>query len=152
MIRAFARPLALVGLGIAGSLGGCGEAPVLRVDHAYVRLAAVKGNPSAAYFTVHGGPRATRLLSVTSPLVVKSELHASMKQGDAMTMTPEAAVDVPAKAELVFAPGGRHAMLYDVNEAVKPGGSVPLVFTFADNSRLELSAPVIAAGDPAPSR
>ncbi|MBX9813982.1 MAG: hypothetical protein A4S12_11775 [Proteobacteria bacterium SG_bin5] len=150
MIRPLSRLAPLGAVALLAPLAGCGQPAQLSVDHAYVRLAAVKGNPSAAYFTIHGGPGATRLLSVTSPLVVKSELHASMKHDGAMTMTPEAAVDVPAKADLVFAPGGRHAMLYDVNEAVKPGGAIPLVFTFADNSRIEVSAPVIAAGAPAP--
>lgn len=150
MIRAFARPSILGAAIFAAALAGCGEAPALRVDHAYVRLSAVKGNPSAAYFTLHGGPAATQLLSVTSPFVVKSQLHASMKHDGATMMMPERAVAVPAKAELTFAPGGRHAMLYDVNDSVKPGGSIPLVFTFADNSRIEVTAPVIAAGDPAP--
>jgi len=145
MIRTFG-PLALA-LGVAA----CGQAPVLRVDHAYVRLPAVKGNPGAAYFTVHGGPSATRLLSVTSPLIVKSELHETMRHdGGAAMMMPARDVAVPAKADLVFAPGGRHAMLHDFNAAVKPGGRIPLVFTFADNSRIEVTAPVIAAGDPAP--
>lgn len=150
MIRALARPALLGAALLATGIAGCGEAPVLRVDHAYVRLSAVKGNPSAAYFTVHGGPAATKLLSVTSPFVIKSELHASMQHNGAAMMMPERAIDVPAKAELTFAPGGRHAMLYDVNEGVKPGGRIPLVFTFADNSRIEVTAPVIAAGDAAP--
>lgn len=132
------------------ALAACGQPSELRVEKAYVRLPAVAGNPGAAYFTLHGGPRDTRLLSVTSPLVIKSELHESMNHGGTSMMMPARDVPVPAKADLVFAPGGRHAMLYDLNAAVKPGGTIPLVFTFADNTRLQLDARVIGAGDPAP--
>lgn len=132
-------------------LAACGRPAPLYVDKAYVRLPAVAGQPGVAYFTVHGGPEATRLLSVTSPLVIKSELHESMTgAGNMATMAPLRDIAVPARARLVFAPGGRHAMLYAINGGVKKGGTVTLVFTFADAERIEVDAPVIAAGDPPP--
>lgn len=133
-------------------LAACGRPAPLYVDNAYVRLPAVAGQPGVAYFTVHGGPEATKLLSVTSPLVIKSELHESMTDAGGMaTMSPLRDIAVPARAKLVFAPGGRHAMLFSINGGVKKGGTVGLVFTFANAERIEVDAPVIAAGDPPPT-
>lgn len=135
---------------LAATLAGCGQPAPLFVDNAYVRLPAVAGRPGVAYFTVHGGKDAATLISVTSPLVIKTELHESMSQGGMASMAPVKDVPVPAKATLTFAPGGKHVMLFDINKSVQPGGKVTLVFTFSNNDRLEVEAPVIAAGDPPP--
>lgn len=135
---------------LAALLTGCGQPAPLFVDNAYVRLPAVEGRPGVAYFTVHGGKDAVSLVSVTSPVIVKTELHESMSAGGVASMAPVKDVPVPAKATVRFMPGGKHAMLFDINRSVRRGGTVTLVFTFSDNERLEVDAPVIAAGDPPP--
>lgn len=139
-------------LAAAGALTGCTQPPELSVDGAYVRLPAVAGRPGVAYFTVHGATEGTKLISVTSPVVIRSELHESMKSGAMSSMAPIRDVPVPARAELVFAPGGKHVMLFDINQQVKPGSTVKLLFTFANNTRITVQAPAIAAGAPAPTR
>ncbi|OQW71402.1 MAG: hypothetical protein BVN33_15805 [Proteobacteria bacterium ST_bin13] len=131
-------------------LAACSQPAELFVDKGYVRLPAVKGNPGVAYFTVHGGDADTKLLSVTAPSVIKTELHESMMSGSMASMAPVADLPVPAKAKLTFAPGGKHVMLFNINGAVKPGGAMKLIFTFSNNLRIEYDAPVIAAGDAAP--
>ena len=57
---------------------------------------------------------------------------------------------MPARGKVSFAPGGKHAMLFDVNPGIKPGGTITFIFTFADGLRIQQDAGVIAAGDPAP--
>jgi copper(I)-binding protein len=76
----------------ATALSACGQAPQLYVDKGYVRLPAVKGNPGVAYFTVHGGDADTRLLNVTAPSVIRTELHESMMRGSMASMSPIKAV------------------------------------------------------------
>ncbi|MBX9730488.1 MAG: copper chaperone PCu(A)C [Sphingomonas sp.] len=132
------------------ALSACSQPAELFVDQGYVRLPAVKGNPGVAYFTLHGGDADTKLLSVTAPTVIKTELHESMMNGSMASMTPIADLPVPAKAKLTFAPGGKHVMLFNINGSVKPGGTMKLIFTFSNNLRIEYDAPVIAAGDAAP--
>ncbi|MBA4041539.1 MAG: hypothetical protein C0474_07055 [Sphingobium sp.] len=134
---------------LLAAITACGGPATLSVDDAYVRLPAVAGRPGVAYFTIHGGAEPTRLLSVTSPVVVRTELHESMNRGAMATMAPIRDVPVAASAKLIFAPGGKHAMLFDINARVKPGKNIPLVFTFANNQRIEVDVPVIAAGDTA---
>lgn len=136
---------------VAATLAGCQQPSRVHADHAYVRLPAVAGRPAVAYFTIHGGPADTVLLSVTSPVVIRTELHESMTgAGNMAHMAPIKSVAVPAGTSIAFAPGGRHAMLFNVNPSVLPGSNVQLLLTFTDNTRLSVTAPVVAAGDPAP--
>lgn len=135
---------------VALALAGCNQPREIAVTDGWVRLAAAPGRPAAAYFTLTGGAADATLISVTSSVAIRAELHESMRSGPGMTMKPIAQLSLPAGGKLGFAPGGRHVMLFDVNPAVKPGGTVPLEFTFADGLRLAYVARAVAAGDPPP--
>ena len=129
---------------------GCQSPPELKVDHGYVRLGTMPSRPSAGYFTIHGGPTATTLIAVNSPVAVKSELHESMTAGGMSTMKPLGDLKIPALSTTEFKPGGKHLMLFDMNPGIKPGRPITLTFTFSDGSRMQRKAWAIAAGDPAP--
>lgn len=133
-------------------LAGCGDAPRLAVDGGYVRLAAVPRSPAAAYFTVHGGADATRLLSVSTDVAIKAEMHESMNAGGMSSMRPLDTLPIPARGTVPFAPGGRHVMLFDVNPGVKPGRKIMLTFVFANGQHLTTLVPSIAPGAPAPPK
>lgn len=134
------------------ALAAChGKGDALHADHGWVRLAAVPGRPAAAYLTIHGGPEPARLLAVESPQAGSSELHQSMAmQGGVMSMQRLDGVDLPAKGELKFAPGGYHVMLFGVNPQVKPGSRIGLAVRFAKGPPLTLDAKVVGAGEDAP--
>ncbi|RDE06676.1 copper chaperone PCu(A)C [Sphingomonas aracearum] len=134
------------------AVAGCAEAPrQLEVTGGYVRLSAVPRNPAAAYFTIQNGPSATRLITVTSEAVIRSEMHESRTNAGGMSsMKPLQDVPVSANGTLEFKPGGRHVMLFNVNPGVKPGYRMLFSFTFANGQRLQRRLPVIGAGDPAP--
>ena len=131
-------------------LSGCGSGKQFYIDHGYVRLAAAPGRPAAAYFTLHGGPADMTLISVHSEFAIRTEMHRSMTSGGVADMKPLDQVALPAGGTVVFKPGGMHAMLFNVNPAIKPGKTTTLDFTFADGGRYEYDAMVIAAGAPAP--
>jgi copper(I)-binding protein len=122
-----------------------------KVTHAWVRLAAVAGQPAAAYFTIHGGRSDKKLVRMESALVAKTEMHKSMTRMDGMaTMAPLTRVDVPAGGAVQFKPGGFHAMLIGLDPVVKPGTAVPLRFGFADGTTAEAEAKTVGAGEDAP--
>lgn len=127
------------------ALGGC-QAKQTYVDHGYVRLPAVKGQPAAAYFTLHGSGKDSTLLSVSSEYAIRSEMHESMKTGGMASMKPIDHLPLPANGTLEFKPGGRHVMLYDVNPEIVPGRTLALTMTFSDGTRISYPALVIAAG------
>jgi periplasmic copper chaperone A len=137
---------------LALAVTACGAAhDKTNVAKPWVRLSAVSGNPSAAYFTVNGGPVADRLMSVTSPLALRAEMH-DMKMANGM-MTMDAIKDgvaVPAKGEIAFAPEGKHVMLFDVSPKVAVGSKMPLTLTFASGTKLDTEAEVLAPGSGGP--
>jgi len=132
-------------------LAGCGKPAELGADKAWARLPAVAGRPGAAYFTIRGGAQADTLLAVSTPAALRAELHETMDHQGVKSMQPTRDVPVPAKGEIVFAPGGRHVMLFDLGPGVKPGTRIPLALAFASGKKLELQAQVVGAGDPPPN-
>ena len=142
--------LVLSALAATLALSACAPPAQLDADQAYVRLPAVKGRPAAAYFTLHGGTADATLISVGSTVSIRAEMHETMKSGNMASMKPLDQIAVPANATIQFTPGGRHAMLFDMNPGIKPGSAVPLVFQFGNGVRFERKAIAIAAGDPAP--
>ena len=133
------------------ALAGCSAPPALSVDKAYVRLNAVPSRPAVAYFTLHGGTSDATLIDVSCDVAIKSEMHESMASGGMTTMKPLDAIPVRAASTVIFSPGGKHVMLFDMNPGVKPGRRVTLTFTFSNNQRIEYSAPTLAAGAPVPT-
>ncbi len=133
-------------------VAGCNEAPrATTVEAAWVRLPAVAGNPGAAYFTLNGGPSADRLMSVSSPLAIRAEMHDMAMKDGMMAMTPlDAGVEVTAGAKLSFAPGGKHVMLFDISPKVSAGKTIPLTLRFASGATLDATAKAVAPGDEAP--
>ena len=131
------------------ALSACSnKASVRGVEDAQVRLPAVSGNPGAAYFTLTGGAADDTMTEVSSPQAIRAEMHESKMDGGVMKMRPIAGgVPVPAGETVRFAPGGKHVMLFDINPAVKAGGKMTLVFSYADGSKVEAVAAVKAAGD-----
>lgn len=128
-------------------LSGCAPDPILRVDDAWVRLAANSKSPAAAYFTVYGGPKGDRLLDVSSPVVIRTELHESMTGGGMASMKPlETGIDIPAGGGVEFKPGGKHAMMYNVNPGIVPPRTLPMIFVFASGERITVDARVVPAG------
>lgn len=127
-------------------LASCAKEEELYVDKSWVRLAAVQGGPAAGYFTIHGGPTATALISVAADPAIRVEMHESMEKDGMMTMTPLTSIPVPAKSTVEFKPGGKHVMFFEMRSTVKPGGTLQLQLNFADGNRLLVDAPVLSAG------
>lgn len=121
----------------------------VRVDHAWVRLAAVPGRPAAGYCTLSANS-AGDVTGVASPLA-RVEMHAMSMAGGVMRMDRLPAVHVAPAAPIRFTPGGAHLMLFDVAASVRPGGTIPLIFTVASGGTVRVDAVVKAAGSDAAS-
>jgi copper(I)-binding protein len=150
------RAVNLLAISAVLALGACSgsekkaatDAASLAVSDAWIRLSPVPNSPSAAYFTLHGGPAAEQLTGVTSPQVQRSEMHETMVGDHAMSsMAPVTRVAVPAGGTLSFAPGGRHVMLFGLDPAATAGREVRLDFAFASGKTLTAKARVRAMGD-----
>jgi len=98
----------------------------------------------AAYFIVHNnGKSADRLLGVDSPITDNAELHEHVHKAGLMKMPQVQGVDIPAAADLVFAPGAYHVMLMQPKDRslLSDGKRFPLTLHFqkAGNITVEVA-------------
>lgn len=151
-LAACAAAVAMLMLAVAGGQAAQGQsaaataatAATVAVSGAVVRLPAAPGRPAAGYMDVKGGARADRLVSVTSPLAERIELHRSVMDGAVMKMERMEAVDVPAGGTVRFQPGGLHLMLFGLKPEAAKG--VPLTLRFASGATLAATARAEAPG------
>lgn len=131
-------------------VASCGQPPELKVNEAVVKLSPVDDNPSALYFTVHGGEQATELIRVVSRSAVRTEMHDSVSDPKTgmLTMKPLNRITVPAKGKVEFKRGGKHVMVWGINLPARRLEKMDFIFTFASGDRIIVTAPIekIAAG------
>lgn len=133
-------PFALIALAAPLALTACGDPAPSYIDQAWVRLSPNKESPSAGYFVAHGGDAGVQIRGVMTAYAVRVEMHESVMDKGVMTMKPIDSVDVPAKGEVAFAPGGRHLMLWGINDAAINQGKMELTFLMSDGKRLLVDA------------
>lgn len=124
------------------------EEPRVTVEQAVVTVPAAPGLPGAAYFTLRTNNDPTRLVSIASPAATRIELHGTRDEGGVSRMAPLGPDELgfSPSAPLEFAPGGKHAMLFDVDPALRPGGKVSLTFTFDPAPPVTVEAEVRGPG------
>ena len=124
------------------ALAACGDPAPLYVDQAWVRPNPNGEGPAAGYFVIHGGEQPVQLRRVTTEGALRVEMHESIMKDGMMTMQPIDSVDVPAKTEVKFAPGGKHVMLFGLNPAVVKAGKLPFTLLFSNGDRIIVDAVV----------
>jgi periplasmic copper chaperone A len=129
---------------IALAFAACGHPPELRVDGVKLVLSPVDSNPSALYFTIHGGVSDNKLLAVNSPSVIRMEMHESAMDASTgmMTMTPLKDVPVPARSKVQFKQGGKHVMVWGANLKARKLGEMETEFLFGNGDRIVVDAVV----------
>lgn len=105
-------------------------------------LSAVTGNPAAAYFTLTNGGTAITIASVAIDGAEKAEMHETV----GAEMKPLATVPVAASAKVIFAPGGKHVMVFGVKPSVTAGSTAKITVTFTGGTSLSAPLKVEAAG------
>jgi copper(I)-binding protein len=137
----------------AALLAGCHRPPAdgtVRVERAWVRLPAAKSGPGGAYFRMEAGSEGTKLLGVSSPAVRWIELHETSASGGKTKMKQRREIEFPSRGELVFEPGGKHAMLFGIDPSVKSGDRIPLTFSFNVAPPVTVEAEVRGPADEGP--
>ena len=120
-------PCSSVFIGGLIALSSSASAEVIAKD-AWVRGTVPAQKLTAAYMTLTSTEDA-KIVGATSPAARKTEIHASMMMGGVNQMHSVDAIPLPAGKPVELRPGGYHVMLMDLAKQVKPGESVPIVFT-----------------------
>jgi copper(I)-binding protein len=128
----------------AAPAGSTANSPGMVVSQARLVLPAVKGNPGGAYFTLgNENSVPTALVSVDIVGVQKTEMH----QTSGGTMGVLAQVGIDPGQRVIFTPGGKHVMAFNVAPSLTPGGSSEIIFHFQDGKTTSAPLRIEAAGD-----
>jgi len=137
-------------LAVAASLLLAGAAAAqtgqIAVKEAWARATPGGAETGGAYLTIVS-PTADRLVSVSTPVAAKAELHTMSMEGGVMKMRPlERGVELPAGQPVTLKPGGMHVMLLGLKQPLHQGQSFPLTVTFEKAGSREVTVSVAKPG------
>lgn len=134
-------------------LPAAAQAQPVAVKDPWVRAPAPGQKVAGAYMELVSRANNT-LVSVSSPVAARAELHNTTMEEGVMKMRPVGRIELPAGQPVNLAPGGLHIMLVDLKQPLKPGDKVPLTLTlqrtdFASRAIFTVQAEVRTAAAPA---
>lgn len=102
-------------------------------------LPPVSANGAAYMTLMNKGSAPDRLVSVSTPMAMKAELHTHLMEGGVMKMRRLDGIDlVPGKPSLLK-PGGLHVMMMGLKEPLVDGKSFPLTLNFERAGTVEVT-------------
>jgi periplasmic copper chaperone A len=146
------RSILLLGLLALGSAGPVvAQTGSVEVQKAWARATPGGAKTAALYMTlVNKGPDEDRLVSISTPVAGKAELHSTTTENGVMHMGEVAALEVKAGTPTVLKPGGYHVMLMDLKAPLVAGQSFAVTLTFEKAGKIEATAKVEKVGAMAP--
>lgn len=133
-------------LGLAASLPVRAQAPVVEVTEAWARATTSSARSGGAFLTLKATGAADRVVSASSPVAEKVELHETIRDGNVMRMREVPQLVVPAGEKVVLQPGAQHIMLIGLKKPLNRGESFPLTITFEKAPAVTITVTVQAAG------
>ncbi len=106
----------------------------------------VQGQQGGGGFLVlrNSGKAADRLLSGSTPVAERFELHTMSMKGDVMEMRQVEGIDLPPGQEVELKPGGLHVMFIGLKTPLKIGDKVPVTLTFEKAGPMTVQFDVMA--------
>ena len=104
----------------------------LEIGHPWSRATPAGAKVAGGYLTVtNTGSTPDRLLSISSDVSEKAELHEMAVKDGVMTMRPVAGgLEIPAGGKVALAPGGYHLMFMGLKRQPKKGEEFSATLTF----------------------
>lgn len=119
----------------------------LTLSGAWTRATPPRARAGGGFLTIANSGEADRLVSVSSPVSTRTEIHEMAVQDGVMKMREMAdGVEVPAGGTLELRPGGYHVMFLELTGPLKEGESVPVTLTFEKAGTVEMSLSVEKMG------
>lgn len=111
----------------------------LSITSPWSRPAAKGGNGAGFVVIQNTGAKPDKLISVSSPLAGRVEIHESMvMDGQAMMHPRPGGVPVPAGGKAELKPGGWHLMFVGLKQPLKAGDKVPATLTFQKAGKVQV--------------
>ncbi|ESY77732.1 hypothetical protein X740_22865 [Mesorhizobium sp. LNHC221B00] len=104
----------------------------LEIGHPWSRATPAGAKVAGGYFTItNKGSASDRLLSISSDVSEKAELHEMGVKDGVMTMRPvTGGLEIPAGGKVALAPGGYHLMFIGLKRQPKQGEKFSATLTF----------------------
>jgi copper(I)-binding protein len=106
------------------------------VSNAWVR-ATVPGQEVAGAFMDIRSDANARLVSASSTVIPRVELHAMKMDGDVMRMREVKAIELPKDTTVSLKPGGYHIMLMNLKKPIAAGDKIPLTLVIETQGKRE---------------
>ncbi|PSU34017.1 copper chaperone PCu(A)C [Photobacterium lutimaris] len=115
----------------------------LQIDQPWSKQVPPTSQVAAAFFNVmNHSNNNDELLSASSPIAEKTELHAHMHEDGMMKMREVEIIDIPAHDLQALKPGGYHIMFFNLKEVPQLGESFSLTLTFKNAGSVEIDVKV----------
>jgi copper(I)-binding protein len=109
-----------------------------KVSEAWIRLMPPNVTMTAAYATI-SSDSADMLVSVSSDIAGKAEIHETSMENGMMNMRPIEAVDIEVGSVVELKPQGKHIMLIDLTRSLEEGEQVDLELEFTESGKQSVS-------------
>ena len=115
-------------------------AGAIEIIHPNIPQPAEKAMAGAAYMGIsNDGDTADRLIGVEIAIAAQATIHQTLVTAEGVaSMTPMAAIDLPAHDTVVLEPGGFHIMLMGLKAPLVEGQMVPATLIFEHAGRVEM--------------
>jgi len=126
---------------------GQSDAPRITVSDPYASAVFAGGNGVIYLNLANEGSSPDVLLSVESQAAAAVEMHETkIDENDVMRMTPLSKIEVPAGGSVSLEPGGKHIMLINLKQELKPAEKISLTLNFEKAGPLTVEAEVRQSG------
>ncbi|MDI4655282.1 copper chaperone PCu(A)C [Xanthobacter autotrophicus] len=126
----------------------------IEIDHPWSRATPGGATVGAGYFTLKNtGAAPDRLVSATSDVAERVEIHEMAVANGVMTMRPLSdGIAIPAGGSVAFKPGSYHIMFFGLKQPLKQGAVIDGTLTFekAGSVAVKYNVDAIAAGGSGP--
>ena len=147
----FLPTLALLSVLAFGNVSAKSE---LQFSNAWIRATPPNAQVAGGFVEINNQGDDDRLLSISSKLSGKVEIHEMQMQGDVMQMRQlKDGLQIPGKEITALKPGGIHLMFIQPKRALTVGEKISATFVFAKAGKREVvftvlkSAPVAVANE-----
>lgn len=139
--------LLVLAFAATSALGHSHEKGDLQVRHPWARATPPGATVAAGYLEIrNNGKDADRLLSASTPVAKRVELHVTEHSDHIAKMRQLRAFEVPGRERLTLTPGGAHLMLVDIAQPLKKGERFPLTLRFERAGELQVEVEVQELG------
>lgn len=119
----------------------------IEVRQPWARATPPGAKVAAGYLEIrNNGKEADRLLSASTPVAKRVEMHITQRDGEVVKMREVKSLDIPAGGTRKLEPGGTHLMLIELAQPLKQGERFRLRLRFERAGDLEAEVEVRALG------